>query len=89
MHRHRTTNMTKSQEDRLKEVIDLYAKLKDLGLSDDVCPALKKFREVANTFVREGYSSEGKIKLEEIERSLCYRMSMQSHIDSYVVLKKY
>jgi len=78
--------MTKTKEERLKEILEIYVKLKELGLSDDVCPKLKVFRKVANEFIKEGYSINGKIFLEEIGRTLIYNLTMQTN--STVFLKQ-
>ena len=80
------TQMTKTQEIRLKEVLEIYRKLKELGLSDEVCNDLKEFRRIANTFVKEGYSTQGKIPLPEIGRVLIYHFTMVPHLESSVNL---
>jgi len=72
---------------RISEIKLIYEKLQNLGLDSEVCPGIKEFKEVANSFVKEGVSLSGKIKLPEIERTLVYTLTMQSHIDSNVVLK--
>jgi len=82
-----TTRNTKTQNDRLCEVIGIYKKLTELGISEEVCPGISIFRKVANTFVKEGVSLSGKIKLTEIERELHYLLSKQAHIESSVMLK--
>lgn len=64
----------------------MYGKLKSLGISEDLCPALSEYKKVANAFVKEGYSSEGRIKLEEVSRMLTYKFSMQPHIESSLIL---
>jgi hypothetical protein len=79
--------MSKSMEKRLAEVKTLYKHLFDLGLSDEVCPAIKEFKMICNDFVKNGIGSSGKIRLHEINRDLVYILSMQTHITSNVTLK--
>lgn len=78
----------KSQQDRLQEVIKMYQRLKDMGVSCDLCPALSEFKIAANTFVKEGFSTTGKIKLPEVNRTLHYHFTMQPHIESTIVLRQ-
>lgn len=79
--------MSKTLEKRLSEVICLYKHLSDLGLYDDICPAIKEFKMICNDFVKNSHGSSGKIRLHEIDRDLVYILSMQSHITSNVTLK--
>lgn len=82
-----TQGIIKNQEDRLTEVINLYRQLNDLGVTTDSCDGIKEFKKIANTFVKDGFSSSGKIKLFEIDRVLAYTFTMQPHIASSVTLK--
>ena len=77
----------KSQTTRLQEVLAIYVRLKELGVSEDLCPALGEFKKIANTFVKDGVSCEGKVKLPEITRVLVYRLTMQAHLESTVMLQ--
>ena len=79
--------LSKTLETRLTEVKTLYKHLSELGLSDDVCPAIKEFKIACNNFVKYGRGQSGKIKLPEIERNLVYILSIQPQITSNVVLK--
>lgn len=78
----------KDQKTRLQEVMAMYMRLQELGISEDLCPGLGEFKKIANAFVKEGASVEGKIRLPEITRVLVYRLTMQPHIESTVVLQK-
>lgn len=76
----------KTKEVRLKEMLVIYGKLRDLGLNEEVCAGLKEFKSVVNRFVKEGFSMQGRIQLYEINRVLEYRLSVLPHIQSSVNL---
>ena len=80
--------MKKSLENRLVEVKTLYKNIADLGLSEEVCPAIRTFKEICNDFVKNGRGASGTINLRETNRDLIYVLSMQSHVTSHVILKK-
>ena len=77
----------KTIEVRLNEVMEIYHQIRELGLSEAVCPELKLFKIDANLFVKTGQSINGKIKLKEINRELIYTLSSQPHIISSATLK--
>ena len=81
------SNMSKSVEERLEEVMVIYKKLKDLGIDEHTCQGITEFKKIANYFVKDGHSASGKIKLYEANRTLVYTLTMQPHIASNVVLK--
>lgn len=77
----------KTISERIAEIKLIYEKLQNLGLNEEVCPGIKEFKGIANTFVKEGVSLSGKIKLQSIDRTLVYILSIRSHITSSVALK--
>jgi hypothetical protein len=77
----------KSISDRIAEIKLIYEKLNGLGLNNGICPDIQKFKDVANIFVKDGLSSSGAIKLQDIDRELVYILSNKSHITSSVMLK--
>lgn len=82
----------KTTSEKLKEVIEIYNQLKELGISDELCPDLIKFRQIANDFIKNNDTTSngslsGKIKLYEINRELVYLLSIQPNIKSYAYLK--
>jgi hypothetical protein len=77
----------KNLTDRVREMTSIYTKLADLGLSTETCPSLEEFKRIANTFVKDGVGQSGVIKIPEIQRELQYKFSMQSHIDSSIILR--
>lgn len=76
----------KTLQERLKEMLNIYEQLRDLGLDEHVCPGLLKFKKDANDFTKEGISISGKIKLIEIDRDFVYVLSTQDHITSHAKL---
>lgn len=76
----------KSLENRLNEIKNIYKKLNELGISEDVCSNIKTFKKIANDFVKNGESQSGKIVLIEIQRILYYILSKQKHVESTVKL---
>lgn len=76
----------KSLENRLNEIKNIYKKLNELGISEDVCSNIKTFKKIANEFVKNGESQSGKIVLIEIQRILYYILSIQKHVESTVKL---
>ncbi len=77
----------KSASEKLKEIIDIFNKLKELGISDDLCKDLKNFRKISNDFIKSDTSFQGKIRLIEIDRELVYLLSVQPNIQSHAYLK--
>lgn len=73
---------SKDAKTRLDEAMTIYKKLSGLGISEDVCPGIKEFRDILNEFVKHGHAASGKIKLPEINRKLVYILSTQPHIVS-------
>jgi hypothetical protein len=76
----------KNLQERLKEMLNIYEQLRDLGLDEQVCPSLTKFKKDANDFIKEGVSISGKVKMHEIDRDLVYVLSTQDHITSHAKL---
>ena len=76
----------KNLQERLKEMLNIYEQLRDLGLDEHVCPELTKFKKDANDFIKEGISISGKVKMQEIDRDLVYVLSTQDHITSHAKL---
>ena len=78
--------MTKDQEQRVKEMLNIYKQLKDLGLF--TCPNTAKFQEAAKIYIHTGQEQQGRMYIPEAERFLEYRLSPHAHIDSHVCLTK-
>lgn len=77
----------KTISERISEIKLIYEKLKNLGIDSEVCPEIKIFKEITNTFVKDSISLSGKIKLQSIDRTIVYILSIKSHITSSVALK--
>ncbi len=68
-------------------MINIYARLGDLGVSESVCPALAEFKAAANSFVRDGVGCSGRLALAEIGRVLRYTLSTRPHVVSSATLE--
>ena len=77
---------TKCFQDRYKEIVPVYSKLRELGISDQFT-GITEFFGIANEFVKNGTASSGRISIPELDRVIIYKLSNKSHIRSEVVFK--
>lgn len=71
-------SMTKSQTERLQEVIKLTKKLRDLGFVKDLS-GIKEFSQKTNKFVKDGLPYKGSVKfIENPEITLYLNLSPNS-----------
>jgi hypothetical protein len=75
----------KSQEERLKECIELRKEINKLGL--ECLQEIEALFSIMNDFIRNGTSASGKINIPSISRVAEYIFSNKPHIVSTVVLK--
>lgn len=62
----------RTMEERQEEVNKIYAKFQELGISELL---LKEFPSITKTFIEDGISACGIIKIPEIGRELVYLLS--------------
>jgi len=79
--------MIKTINERITEITEIYQKLNSLGINETTCKNIKKFKEIANLFVKNAINQSGQIKLPEINKRLIYILSNKTHITSSVLLK--
>lgn len=75
-------NCGKSQKERLEEMLNIYIQLGDLGIDENICPNIAKFKAAANLFIKDGVGDSGKVQLTEINRVLHYTLSTQPQVIS-------
>ena len=76
----------KTREMRQLEIQEIKTKLTELGLSEEFS-GIKKFYEITETYINEGISWSGSIKLNGLKRILEVRLPMREHIKCSVNLK--
>ena len=76
----------KTLEERLEDAQTIYQKLMELGIHKRF-DAMDSFYSSLQTFVKEGISDSGKIKLPEIQRILYYQWITRSKKPCVVWLK--
>jgi hypothetical protein len=76
----------KTQTERLKEMIELYKQLENVGITNQF-EEMKKFYEDANTFVKEGTPITGAIPLASLQRVFYYELFAKHPKPSQGVLK--
>lgn len=77
---------TKTREAREQEIKEIKTKLTQLGLSDEF-EGIKEFYKITETYVNDGFSWSGSIKLNGLKRILEVRLPMSEHIKCSVNLK--
>lgn len=63
----------KTLTERINEIKNIYIKLEELGLHKRF-DSMESFYKDAQTYIREGISIQGKIKIPEIERNFYYKL---------------
>lgn len=76
----------KTLEERIEDGKEIYQKLMDLGIHKRF-DAMNPFYETLQTFIKEGCSASGKIKLPEIQRILFYQLITRKNKPCVVWLK--
>ena len=79
---------TKTIEERKREVDTIMVKIMELGLSHET-PSISKLIIISEDFVYNGISASGVLSLPEYHRTIKYKFSMQSHIQSTVELEHF
>lgn len=78
--------LIKTLEERLEDAQTIYTKLIDLGIHKRFI-VMDPFYTSLQTFVKEGISDSGKIKLPEIQRILFYQLITRKNKPCVVWLK--
>lgn len=76
----------KTQAQRHAEVYDALKQLTDLGLTADL-EGVAKFIAIVDDFLVRGFHASGDIPVPGTQRRIVYKLSMQPHIPSMIVLK--
>jgi hypothetical protein len=58
--------------DRTKEIVNIFKKLKEMNFGIDYYDEFITFREICNTFIRDGKAVRGDIKVHGTKRIICY-----------------
>lgn len=58
--------------DRTKEIVNIFKKLKEMNFGIDYYDEFITFREICNTFIRDGKAVKGAIKVYGTKRIICY-----------------
>lgn len=72
-------NEQKHQSERLYKAIEIKTNLAAMNISEEICPGLKEFSGIMCSWVRDGGIYEGKIKLQEINKKLVYKLTNPQH----------
>lgn len=65
----------RTQAERQQELDTVFSKFVELGISEDMDDALKTFFHIARTFIDDGVSCSGRIKITAINREINYILS--------------
>jgi hypothetical protein len=76
---------SKSTELRLAEVMDIYAKLREVRVFDD--PGLLRLKADCQTFVRDGTPARGTCRVGALARDLQYDLRTRSGQPTVAVIK--
>lgn len=76
----------KTQEERLKEMLELYRQLQTLGIEKQF-EEVEEFYTAANEFIRNKQSAYGKIRLPMMQRELHYELILHHPKPSHILLK--
>lgn len=76
----------KTKEDRQGEILEIIAKLRDLGLSKEI-NGIKEFTDICREYINDGLSRSGKVKLLGTKRELCYNLTTTKDIKVQINLK--
>jgi hypothetical protein len=76
----------KTQEQRHKEIDSALEQLANIGLSREM-EDVAKFLDIAEDFLKRGYHASGDIAVKGTKRRIVYKLSMQPHIASSIMLK--
>ena len=76
----------KSREDRVKEIVEISKKLKNLGL-DNKIEGIIEFNKITRDYILDGESRQGKIKLIGTKRVLEYILPRRKNTEISINLK--
>jgi len=76
----------KSREDRVKEIVEMTKKLRNLGL-DNKLDEIKQFNNICRDYIDNGESIQGKIKIVQANRTLEYVLPRRKNNEIIVNLK--
>lgn len=60
---------------RTKEIINIFKKLKELNLGIGGFEEFDDFRQICNKFIRDGVNVNGQIKVMGTKRIICYNLT--------------
>ena len=78
---------TKTTEQRLKEIVEIYRELSIVGVKRSNTPELTEFFDDANDFVKNGTSSSRTLNLSAYDRRFEYQLSKYEGSKSYAVFR--
>tara|TARA_B100001093_G_C26305459_1_gene791245 strand:- start:140 stop:427 length:288 start_codon:yes stop_codon:yes gene_type:complete len=76
----------KSREDRVREIIEVIKKLRNLGL-DNKFEGIKEFNKITREYIEDGESRQGKIKILGTKRILEYILPKRKNTEITINLK--
>ena len=68
---------------RASEIVNIFKKLNDLNLGISCFQEFNDFREICNTFIRDGRPIDGKIKVLGTKRIICFKFD-EKNVDCYL-----
>ena len=76
----------KSREDRVKEIVEVFKKLRNLGI-DNKFDGISEFNAICKEYIKGGESKQGKIKILGTKRILEYILPRRKNTEITVNLK--
>ena len=76
----------KSKLDRVAEVVDVFTKLRENGLTQQN-PDIQRFKEICNTYIRNGEPKDGKLKLHGTKRIIEYILPKRKQPSISIILR--
>jgi hypothetical protein len=76
----------KTPEQRHTEIASALEQLSALGLTTEM-EGVAQFMKIATEFLEKGYHASGNIVVHGTKRRIIYKLSMQPHIASSIILK--
>jgi len=76
----------KSRFDRIAEVVDVFTKLRENGLTQ-TNPDIIRFKDLCNKYINDGKPSDGKIKLHGTKRIIEYILPKRKDTRISIILR--